>query len=141
MRYEDNPADERYQLDQCIDEIKSLRDQLAKSDAAIADAAEQLRAVMEANEKLRKQLSDQASEISMLNAEAEMWQQRAEMAEREVVRVNERLAAAERLIERAENSIHWFISETPVSVAGKGCIHTGRDILAAIRSWLPREGE
>lgn len=47
---------------------------------------------------LRKQLSDQADEISMLNAEAEMWQQRAEMAEREAVRVNERLAAAERLL-------------------------------------------
>ena len=50
------------------------------------------------NAALQKQLSDQADEISMLNAEAEMWQQRAEMAEREAVRVNERLAAAERLL-------------------------------------------
>ena len=30
---------------------------------------------------LRKQLSDQADEISILNAEAEMWQQHAEIAE------------------------------------------------------------
>lgn len=60
---------------------EEFRSDLAKSDAALAAAAEQLRAVMEANEILRKQLSDQSNEIGMLNAEAEMWQERAEMAE------------------------------------------------------------
>lgn len=92
--------------------VKVLADDLKRSDAA---AAEQLRAVMEANESLRKQLSDQASEISLLNAEAEMWQQRAEIAEREVGRVNERLAAAENMIPNA-NSKH-FVGLTNVRPA------------------------
>ncbi|TXH49465.1 MAG: hypothetical protein E6Q97_22625 [Desulfurellales bacterium] len=35
MSFEDNPADDRYQLDQCIDEIKSLQSDNAALRAAV----------------------------------------------------------------------------------------------------------
>lgn len=41
-------------------------------------------------DSLRKQLSDQADEISMLSAEAEMWQQRAEIAEAQLAKEADR---------------------------------------------------
>lgn len=67
-----------------------LKDQLAKSDAALAAAAGQLRAVMEANENLRKQLSDQTHELGVWQGKAEMWQQRAEIAEAQLTKEADR---------------------------------------------------
>lgn len=117
------------------------------------------------NAALRKQLSDQASEISMLNAEAEMWQQRAEIAEREAAMVNERLAAAEQILRLQgdgdspplvyfgqSNDGKWFVEHDDKDgnrvalMRDETCPMYYDDWYSAYQAadaagWLPREGE
>lgn len=66
MSHEDNPADNRHQLDQCIDEIKSLQQQLADADAALVASAASLKENIATITTLRERLA--AAEDMIANA-------------------------------------------------------------------------
>lgn len=68
---------------------EEFRSDLAKSDAALAAAAEQLRAVMEENEKLQ-------ADNSRLNEIIASYSRASILNREELKRANERLAAAEK---------------------------------------------
>lgn len=116
MSFEDNPANERYQLDQCIDEIKALQAE---------------------NAALSQQLSAANQDAGRRQGQAETWQQRAEIAEKQLKQQGDRLAAAEILLKHART---WaaYNSSKSADAWYKISINCG-NLLEKINRWLPAE--